>query len=292
MNKTLIAAVAAATTMTVALADVTLSGTYEGTFAEGTTDGATYTQDLDLTLTGTVGQDTRVTATFEDIAGGDTVTNTQLFIETKVEGLNLKGGTYKTQNGTGLMQKKSSAAGQFELSTAIQGIGVSVGQVSGSSKATADLATSINGVGITVQNITNTDRFISAVTDIAGLNVAFEQQTTTTGTNTAGSISTYIPLDETNTISLTGVMIDVEDTAGITQDDGILGDISDAQNGKTILGVVTSIDSTFGTVTSKYINKNDLDTYVIELNQGVMDYSYTKTENADGIFGAEISVTF
>jgi hypothetical protein len=292
MNKTLIAAVAAATTMTVALADVTLSGTYEGTFAEGTTDGATYTQDLDLTLIGTAGQDTTVTATFEDITGGDTVTNTQLFIETKVMGLNLKGGTYKTQNGTGLMQKKSSAAGQFELSTAIQGIGVSVGQVSGSSKATADLATSINGVGITVQNITNTDRFISAVTDIAGLSVAFEQQTTTTGTNTAGSISTYIPLDETNTISLTGVMIDVEDTAGITQDDGILGDISDAQNGKTILGVVTSIDSTFGTVTSKYINKNDLDTYVIELNQGVMDYSYTKTENADGIFGAEISVTF
>jgi hypothetical protein len=292
MNKTLIAAVAAATTMTVALADVSLSGTYEGTFAEGNTSGATYTQDLDLTLTGTVGQDTRVTATFEDIAGGDTVTNTQLFIETKVEGLNLKGGTYKTQNGTGLMQKKSSAVGQFEVATAVQGVGVSVGQVSGSSKVTADVATDMSGIGITVQNVTNTDRFISVVTDISGLNVAFERQTTTTGTNTAASVSTQIGLSETKVLAITGVMIDVEDTAGITQDDGILGDISDAQNGKTVMGVVLSTDTDFGTITGKYIDKNDAFTMVTELKRGVMEYSYTKTEDTDGVFKAEISVTF
>jgi hypothetical protein len=290
MNKILIAAIAA-TTMTAATAGVEISGNYEGTFTEGNPGGATYAQDLDLKLVGTVSEGTNVTATFEDIAGGDTVTNTQLYITTTIEGLDFKGGTYKSQNGKGLMQKESAAAGQFEVSTKINGYGVSVGQTSGDANATADVSANVSGVAINVQNLTNTDRFISASVDTTWLSVNVERQKTLSGVNTAGSISTTFGT-ETQVFDLTSVIIDVEDTAGITQDDGILGDISDAENGKTVSGVVLSTNTPMGMMTGKYIDKNDLNTYVAELERGVMEYSYTKTENTDGVVGASITVTF
>jgi hypothetical protein len=290
MNKILIAAIAA-TTMTAATAGVEISGNYEGTFTEGNPGGATYAQDLDLKLVGTVSEGTNVTATFEDIAGGDTVTNTQLYITTTIEGLDFKGGTYKSQNGKGLMQKESAAAGQFEVSTKINGYGVSVGQTSGDANATADVSANVSGVAINVQNLTNTDRFISASVDTTWLSVNVERQKTLSGVNTAGSISTTFGT-ETQVFDLTSVIIDVEDTAGITQDDGILGDISDAENGKTVSGVVLSTNTPMGMITGKYIDKNDLNTYVAELERGVMEYSYTKTENTDGVVGASITVTF
>jgi hypothetical protein len=290
MNKILIAAIAA-TTMTAATAGVEISGNYEGTFTEGNPGGATYAQDLDLKLVGTVSEGTNVTATFEDIAGGDTVTNTQLYITTTIEGLDFKGGTYKSQNGKGLMQKESAAAGQFEVSTKLNGYGVSVGQTSGDANATADVSANVSGVAINVQNLTNTDRFISASVDTTWLSVNVERQKTLSGVNTAGSISTTFGT-ETQVFDLTSVIIDVEDTAGITQDDGILGDISDAENGKTVSGVVLSTNTPMGMITGKYIDKNDLNTYVAELERGVMEYSYTKTENTDGVVGASITVTF
>jgi hypothetical protein len=290
MNKILIAAIAA-TTMTAATAGVEISGNYEGTFTEGNPGGATYAQDLDLKLVGTVSEGTNVTATFEDIAGGDTVTNTQLYITTTIEGLDFKGGTYKSQNGKGLMQKESAAAGQFEVSTKLNGYGVSVGQTSGDANATADVSANVSGVAINVQNLTNTDRFISASVDTTWLSVNVERQKTLSGVNTAGSISTTFGT-ETQVFDLTSVIIDVEDTAGITQDDGILGDISDAENGKTVSGVVLSTNTPMGMITGKYIDQNDLNTYVAELERGVMEYSYTKTENTDGVVGASITVTF
>jgi len=93
-------------------------------------------------------------------------------------------------------------------------------------------------------------------------------------------------------MTVTGVVIDVEDTAGVTQDDGILGDVSDAANGKTVKGVVASTDTTVGTVTGKFIDKNDLNTYVAELERGVWTFGHSKTENADGVTTAEINVSF
>jgi hypothetical protein len=189
------------------------------------------------------------------------------------------------------MQKESAAAGQFEVSTEIQGFGVSIGQASGDANATADLSTNVLGVNVNVQNLANTDRFISASADIAGFSLNVERQKTATGVNTGGSITTIFGT-ETQVFELTSVMIDVEDTAGITQDDGILGDISNAQSGKTISGAVLSTNTPMGMITGKYIDKNDLNTFVAELERGVMEYSYTKTENTDGVISASITVTF
>ena len=287
MNNKLLLASFVATSLS-ATAGVTINGNYEGTFTDGNPGASTYAQDLDLTLKGTVADGTSVTATFENLTGGSTVTSTQVFIETQVEGLNFKGGNYKSQNGTGLMQKKSAVINQFELGTDVAGFGVSVAQTSGDGNATGDVSGSVAGIDVTIQNVTNDSRYVSASTSISGLDINVETQETATGTtNTGASIATTIA-----GMTVTGVIIEVEDTTGITQNDGILGDISDASNGKTITGVVASTDTVLGTVTGKYIDKNDTTTYVGKLQRGVMEYGYTKTENTDGVFDAVITVSF
>jgi len=285
MNNLLTATLVATSISTTAIAGMGITGTYEGTITDGS--GATYTQDLDLTLTGSVADGTSVTATFENLTGGSTVLSTQVFIETQVEGLNFKGGNYKSRNGNGLMQKKSAVTNQFELGTDVAGVGLTVGQTSGNGNATVDVNSTIAGVAVTVQNVSNSTRYITASTAIAGLDIDVERQKTTTGTNTGASLSTNI-----GGLAVTGVFIDVNDTAGITQDDGILGDISDASNGKIVTGVVASTETVLGTVTGKYIEKNDVDTYVAKLKRGIIEYGYSKTENVDGVFDAKLTVAF
>jgi hypothetical protein len=287
MNKNLMAIIAATTISTTASAGFFLTGEYEGTFTDGNPGAATYAQDLDITMIGTNDTGTSVTATFENLTGGSTVKSTQVFVESSIEGISFKGGSYEGQNGSGLLQTTSSATNQFEVGFDAMGAGLTVGQVSGASKATADVSLTLAGVALNIQNATNSDRFISASVDVAGMGVAVERQKTTTGTNTAGSISSTV-----GGLSVTAAMMDINDASAVTQDDGLLGDISDATNGKTVKGVVVSTDTTFGTVTGKYITKNELDTYVAELERGVWTFGYDKTENADAVFSGKINVAF
>ena len=272
-----------------ASADISINGSYEGAFTEG--GAATYAQDLDLTLVGSAGG-AKVTVMMEDLTGGSTVTTSQVFVEAGIEGLDFKGGNYKSQNGSGLLQAESATTNQFEVGTSIAGASVTVGQVSGEGSATIDAGFEVAGLDIDVQNVSNTDRFITVVANFFGFGTTIETQETATGRNTAVSANTGLIISETATINVTGVYIDVEDTAGVTQDDGILGDISDAATGSTVRAGVASLETDLGTVTGKYIIKNDLDTYVAELERGVMEYGYSKTEDEDGVFSAKLTVSF
>ena len=280
MNKTIMIAALFAASANAA----TITGNYEGTFTDG--HGATFAQDLDLTLVGG-NDDAKVTVMLEDLTGGSTVTANQVFVEAGLEGLNFKGGNYKSQNGTGILQKKSAVTNQFSLNTSIAGAGITVGQVSGAAKQTVDASLEVSGVAVDVQNVSATDRFITAALDFMGFGVTVETQDTATGRNT-GMTAGF----NTNGVNVTGVYVDVKDAAGVTQDDGLVGDISDATTGSTVKAGVASLDTTAGTVTGKYIVKNDKNTYVGELNRGVWTVGYTKEENVDGVFDAKINVAF
>jgi hypothetical protein len=281
MNKTIIlAGLLAATT---ASAGVSINGTYKGTLTEGS--GATYAQDLDLTLVGSVDENTSVTVKMEDLTGGSTLTANQVFVETAIEGLRFKGGNYKNKNGAGLLQVESAAVSQFEVSTDISGIGVTVKQVSGDGNATVNIGSNIAGIEVAIQNAANDARYVTAAASIAGLNVNVETQDTGTGVNTGVSVGASGTI-----LDVTGVFIDVNDGAGITQDDGILGDISDATT--DITGIVVSTGIGLGTLTGKYIDKNDTTTYVGELERGIITYRYTKADNADGAFSANLDISF
>jgi hypothetical protein len=290
MNRNLIAGVATIMVVTSTYADMTISGKYEGVAA--TSGGpATYTQDLDLTLKATVG-DTTVKATLENLTGGETVKAKQLYITTKIEGLKFKAGTYKTQNGGGLLQKKTNAS-QMQISTKVSGVGIAVNQVSGDGNATFDTHSSIAGVNVKVQNVSNATRFITASTTIAGIDFYVETQAyTSTARNTAITASTSISVSETTSIGIAGVYLDVEDAKGVTQNDGIIGDVSDANSGTTVKAGIVTVDTTLGKVTGKYINKNDINTTEFKLKRGVMEYGYSKPDNGDATFDATLTIKF
>jgi len=210
-------------------------------------------------------------------------------METKViDGINFKGGNYKGQNGTGLLQKKSSATNKMKVSTDVAGFGVAVNQVSGSGTSTYDVAGKVGPADVTIQNATNDTRYITVGGELQGITVVYESQEASTGnTNMGVSASATV-----GGIDVTGVYVDVQDASGITQDDGILGDISDANADTTVTGIVASTGTEFGTVTGKYITKNDLNTMVGKIKVGDIEYGVSKTENADAVFDAKLTVTF
>jgi len=290
MNKMLIAGIAATMVVgTSVAADLKLTGTYEGT-ASTSNGPAAYTQDLDLKMVAKISPDTKVQATFENIGALDkngdtdnTVKAKQMYIATKLEGLNFKGGSFKSQNGFGLLQKKT-LANQMMLSTKIGGTKIGVFQVSGESSATVNTSSTMLGVDIKVQNAGNSDRFISASTSIANVDLKLERQTTTIGTNMALTASTVAQ----NGLGVTAIWIDVKDASAVTQNDDIIDDISDANDNTTIKAAIITYDN----LTGKYIIKNDLTTLAAHIQRGVIEYGYTKTEDTDGVLDATMTVTF
>jgi len=285
MNKNLlIAALFAATSANAAM---TITGDYEGTFTDG--GAATYAQDLDLTLVGST-DGAKVTVMLEDLTGGTAVSTNQVFVETGFEGLNFKGGNYKSQNGSGLMQTTSAVVNQFEAGFSVAGAGITLGQTSGDGNATVDAGFSVSGMDVNVQNAAEDNRFITVVANFFGFGTTVETQETTTGRNTALALDTSIAFDESTDVALTGVYMDVKDSVGVTQDDGILGDVSDASG--TVKGAVASLNTSIGTVTGKYVVKNDLNTVTAELERGIWTLGHTKTEGTDGATTAKINVAF
>jgi len=290
LNKTILAT-AVATTMTMAVAGVTITGDYTG-FITNDSSATSYAQDLDLTIKGTMlDNTTSVTATIENLGGtSDTLSVNELYVDTNIEGLNVKLGKYEGMNGTGIMQNKSVAINKLNIGLGAAGYGVSVNQVSGASNVTFDTTGSLGGINFKVQDIANTDRYISASSDVAGIEVAVEYQKTAIGTNTGLAAATQVA-----GYGITYAQVDVGDAAGVTQDGSvtnertsILEDISDAVTGKVVRGIVLSR----GDVTGKVIKKNDKMTYVALFDKGPMQYSYAKTEASDGVFGARVAFNF
>jgi len=285
MKKTIM--IAALFAATAANADFDIYGKYEGNITDGS--GATYSQDLDLKLVGTADGAT-ITATLEDLAGGDTVTTNELYVETTIfDGISFKGGKSKGALGNGILQKKSAPTNKMAVSFDASGLGFAVNQASGDGNASVDVTGSFAGVDVKVQNAAEENRFVTASSNVAGLYFDVEYQKTTVGTNTGVSGSIFVPVG-TLLADVTGVYVNVEDGSGVTQDDGILGDISDAAG--TVKGAVVSTNSNYGIVTGKLYQKNDKTTYVGELGNGIMTYSYTKTEDTDGVAGVKIDVSF
>jgi len=289
MNKNLIALIA--TTALTANASVELTGDYEGTFTDGNPGAATYTQDLDLKMVGRSGE-TQVTVLMENLTGGSVVTANQVFLETPLEGFEFKGGNYESQNGSGLLQTTSAVANQMEVGFDVAGFDLSVGQESGVGKATVDTSVAIAGMNVAVQNVTASDRFVTAVANFFGLGTTLETQDTVVGRNTAVSVNANLALDVDTTVSVTGVYMDINDASTVTQDDGILGDISNANNGSDIKGGVVKLATTVGVVTGKMYTVNDVATYAAEVERGVMTVGYTKSEDTNGIFDAKLAVAF
>ena len=285
----MVLAAAMATLATASMADVMITGKYKGAFSENSDGNMKYNGDFDLTLKGKAG-DTVYTSTFENIgkSGSTAVTVKQSYIETPIgDMLSFKGGTYKATDGKGLLQE-STTKNRMKLSAEVGGVSASATNISEDGNTSIALSTKVGPATVTVQNVTNDTRFITVGADLGGVSLLVETQEASAGKRNTG-VQAGI---SAGGFDLTGVYIDVKDGTGVFQTDGIVGDVSDANDGTTVKGIVASTGTDFGKVTTKYITKNNLNTVVGKLNVGKWEFSTSKTENADAVNSASVTVRF
>ena len=280
MKKQLLIAAVAASMSSVAMADVSISGEYEGTLSQST-GAASFAQDLDLTIVATSG-DTSVTTTIEDLSTNTALTATTVKLSTQLEGISFTAGNYESQNGNGLINE-AVAAKRIGFSTTIAGVGVAMTNSNGSSSSSITLAGNVAGFDVKVQNATNSTRFVSVSTDVAGVAVAVERQKTATGTNTAYSLSTDV-----NGVAVAYENVKINGSAA-TQTDGFIGDISTAAKASAISA---SMNTAMGSVEVKRAKIDADKTVSIELTRGNVVYGYSKTTDLAADLSAKVSFSF
>jgi hypothetical protein len=280
MKKQLLIAAVAASMSSVAMADVSISGEYEGTLSQST-GTASFAQDLDLTIVATSG-DTSVTTTIEDLSTNTALTATTVKLSTQLEGISFTAGNYESQNGNGLINE-AVAAKRIGFSTTIAGVGVAMTNSNGSSSSSITLAGNVAGFDVKVQNATNSTRFVSVSTDVAGVAVAVERQKTATGTNTAYSLSTDV-----NGVAVAYENVKINGSAA-TQTDGFIGDISTAAKASAISA---SMNTAMGSVEVKRAKIDADKTVSIELTRGNVVYGYSKTTDLAADLSAKVSFSF
>ena len=157
MNKLLLAA-AAATLSTASLAQVAISGAYEGTLSQ---DG-TYAQTLDLKLVGSTPYGSVTTIVDE------TNTITDLYATAKLRGVDLTLGTVESVS-------------TIKASTTVGGMTVTMSKPSGG-KESLDIKSKFGGIDVTVEDLTRSDRETTVGTTLAGVTSTVSYQKTTAGT--------------------------------------------------------------------------------------------------------------
>ena len=280
MKKQLLIAAVAASMSSVAMADVAISGEYEGTLSQST-GAASFAQDLDLTIVATSG-DTSVTTTIEDLATNTALTATTVKLSTQLEGISFSAGNYETQNGNGLINEGSTSE-KYSLATSIAGVSASVTTASGHGKNSLTLAGNVAGFDVKVQDATRSTRFVSVSTDVAGVAVAVERQKTATGTNTAYNLSTDV-----NGVAVVYENVTINGSAA-TQTDGFIGDISSAA---TASAISASMATTMGSVEVKHAKIGSAKTNTVELTRGNVVYGYSKAANTSADLSAKVSFSF
>ena len=280
MKKQLLIAAVAASMSSVAMADVAISGEYEGTLSQST-GAASFAQDLDLTIVATSG-DTSVTTTIEDLTTNTALTATTVKLSTQLEGISFSAGNYETQNGNGLINEGSTSE-KYSLATSIAGVSASVTTASGHGKNSLTLAGNVAGFDVKVQDATRSTRFVSVSTDVAGVAVAVERQKTATGTNTAYNLSTDV-----NGVAVVYENVTINGDAA-TQTDGFIGDISSAA---TASAISASMATTMGSVEVKHAKIGSAKTNTVELTRGNVVYGYSKAANTSADLSAKVSFSF
>ena len=217
------------------------------------------------------------------IAGSQYAMNaTTVKLSTKLEGISFTAGNYKSFNGNGLVNKPA-AAERIGFSTSVAGVGVGMTNKSGHGAPSITLAGNVAGFDVKVQDATNSTRFVSVSTDVAGVAVAVERQKTATGTNTAYSLSTDV-----NGVAVAYENVKINGSAA-TQTDGFIGDISTAAKASALSA---SMNTAMGSVEVKRAKIDADKTVSIELTRGNVVYGYSKTTDLAADLSAKVSFSF
>jgi hypothetical protein len=285
MKKQLLIAAVAASMTSVAMADVSITGEYEGTVSQST-GAASFAQDLDLTVVGTSGSSS-VTMTLEDITGGTDIAASQVFLKTDLEGVSFKAGKYESTNGNGILAAATNKD-RIGLSTTVAGFGVGLTNASGDANGSVTVSGTIAGASVKVQNILNSSRYITIGTSVAGVKVDVE---TTKGAqrNTAIQLS-----GDVAGVAVVYANIDFNGDATEDRSTARWGNI--AKVGTVAVQKTTALSLTMptalGSVNYKRVDNDGAKTNQFALTRGNVVYKSTKTDGADRTLSAKVKFKF
>ena len=189
MKKQLLIAAVAATMTSVAIADISITGSTKVNFTTVDFDSATvestnnFNHEVDLAITGKTGDTTVViklgnleqsadSASDGDTAGSLGVDIEDSYLSTKVGDVSIKAGSW--DNGNNALRASSRAANKFSASTTMSGLTATynASSASGNVADSVKIAGAVAGVNASYED-TETGETIGLSTSVAGVNVSY-----------------------------------------------------------------------------------------------------------------------
>jgi hypothetical protein len=285
MNKLIIAAVAATMT-SVAMADISISGSAKVNNLNGhaTDDGTS--MEADLKVSGKSG-DTGVVAM---ISLDGTFEVEQLYATTSIAGVGVKAGTWKGGKSE-LTQATGNNAHRYNVSTSFGGVKLAFEDKDGS-----DSATTISGTigGVSVSHKAQGDSSeTKAAGSIGGIAAKIHQKDNGTATNTSVTLSTAV-----QGINLTYVDVKADQADGTVMD-GFFGKHADVNtaNGFGISTDVAGNKVTFKTMDMAIDGAAEVNTKKVIVTRALasgatFEAVYANKEGSDSTLDLELAVKF
>ena len=254
MFNKLLAALSAMLLSVTTFADVSLSGSYEGTLDSH----GEYTQDIETTLKGTAGNSTVTVVIDENLEIDD------LYVETTLGAFIFKLGDYSGSDPDVTKLGVTTTIGDYTLG---------LNQESGGS-TTIDVGGKFAGIDIDVTNITNDLRKTTATYTVAGLTLGVTHQKVSDVNQTQSDVSTVVS-------GATLAFDHNQNAARDAYEDGSFG------------GSVSTLLGTLGTVKVEgHKTSADVKTYSLAVTRGIWTAEWEKVDDTDGAFTLKAVLKF
>jgi hypothetical protein len=239
MKKQLLIAAVAASMTSVAMADVSISGS-----AKVNAKGGDYSHEADVTVTGKSGD---TTVTMQIGADNAAFTTEQVYATSSVAGVTIKAGQWKSGKGE-LGVNSGNTADRISATTAFGGITLNYEDGTGAGGTSTKISGEIAGVALSYKAKASNKSETTASGSMGGVSASFHTKDNAGTTDTAVTLST-----EVQGVTLT--YVDVKSTAaGGTSMDGFFGSDT-AVTKATGLGLSTTIAGNKVTFKSNDVTK-------------------------------------
>ena len=287
MKKQLLIAAVAASMTSVAMADISITGSTKANVLDGAPS-----IEADLKITGKSG-DSSLVANIALDSGVDTGNQAgdmveDLYVTTSLMGVNAKAGAYRS-GASELDQTSAAPSARYNLSTTVSGVTATYE----ATKDTHDLTLggTVAGVSIKHKMKQNDDTETWVSGSFSGVNLSWNQE----HDDSADTNDTAISIDTTmNGVTAKYVKIDAEGSDVVS--DGYVGKFSLAANkDASAFGLSTAVAG--NTVTLKKIEIADADSNKIIINRplgngATFEATYTDKDAADDTLDLELAVKF
>jgi hypothetical protein len=249
MKKQLLIAAVAASMTSVAMADISISGS-----SKVNAVGGEYSMEADMTITGKSG-DTSVVAAL-GLDGDNSASNIveQLYATSSIAGVSVKVGTWKS--GKGELGKNVAGDTRISASTSFGGINLNYEDRNATGGTSTKISGEIAGVALSYKAKAGNTSETTASGSMGGVSASFH-----TKDNAAAADQTSVTLS-TEVQGVTLTYVDIDAVGNATASDGFFG-ANDAITKATGLALSTTVAGNKVTFKSLEINGGDVDKLIV-----------------------------